>query len=1119
MIRDDATEAQLRAADPGASTWLAANAGSGKTRVLTDRVARLLLNGTAPQNILCLTYTRAAAAEMQNRLFARLGGWAMLPDADLRAALRELGEEVPLARLAGARRLFAQAMEVPGGLRIQTIHAFCAGLLRRFPLEAGVSPEFTELDERGGTLLRAAVAERLAQEEPGLTDAFLAHAPGDDIDPMLRAIAAGRTAFAAPFAGARLRAALDLPEGVSMAGLVAGLLGPETRDLLARLVPLLRAGSINDMKAGAVLAGVTGRADDLAVLESVFLYGEKAKAPFGAKAGTFPTRATRERAPGLVAELDGLMERVEAARPQRLALLSLAQAEALHRYARAFLARLDSEKTRRGVVDFDDLIARAEALLGNPEVAQWVLWKLDGGIDHILVDEAQDTSPRQWAVIRGLAQEFAAGEGARAVERTIFVVGDRKQSIYSFQGADPDEFDRMRGYFAAGLEQAGSTLRDGTLAWSFRSAPAVLRAVDAVFTGEHRQGLGEAAQHFAFRDAMPGRVDLWPPVPKEEEDEAPGDWTAPVDLIARRHPARILADRIAAQVAQMIATGTIPAAGGGMRRIGAGDILILVQRRSDLFHALIRALKAQAVPVAGADRLRVGAELAVRDIGALLRFLALAEDDLSLAAALRSPLLGWSEAELYALAAPRRGTLWEALRGSGRADTLAILDDLRARADFLRPYDLINRLLLRHDGRRRLLARLGPEAEDGIDALLAQALAYEATEVPGLTGFAEWMQTDDSDLRRHPGARGEALRVMTVHGSKGLEAPVVILPDCGVRSPRQNAPILPLDGGAGALWAAPAAEATPVQRALQDAARQRDAEERQRLLYVAMTRAESWLIVAAAGETGSGAESWHALVRAGLEQAGAVTAGMPGGAGLRLESGDWAAPVVGEQTLFRPAEPVSVDPVPVVTATPAAAVLAPSALGGAVILPGESDSDSGESEAALARGRLVHRLLEHLPEVPPDERPALAEAIVAGDPDAAPAGADTGLVASCLAMAAAFAPGGLAEAALAGTLPDGRRISGQVDRLEIGAEQVVLTDYKSNRLVPAHPGEVPEGILRQMGAYMHVLEEIWPGRRIEARILWTATGATMVLPRALVMAALQRACGGTPRLDAGRPGS
>ncbi|MCC7320099.1 MAG: double-strand break repair helicase AddA [Rubellimicrobium sp.] len=1109
MIRDDATINQIRAADPAQSTWLAANAGSGKTRVLTDRVARLLLRGTRPQNILCLTYTKAAAAEMQNRLFARLGAWAMLPDADLRAALTELGEEPPegQAGLSRARVLFAQAMEVPGGLRIQTIHAFCAGLLRRFPLEAGVSPDFTEMEERTAALLRAEIADRMAQgATQGVTDAFLAHASGEDLEPVLKEIVAGADLFAAPFDEPGLRSVLDLPEGLSLGGLVADLFDRDTTDLIAALIPILAAGSTTDQAAAEALRAMTGRLGDLPVLERLLLWGASAtkNAPYTAKGDRFPTRDTRARESAFTDALDTLMQRVEAARPLRLGLVTLARSKALHDFGHRFVHLYEEAKTRRGLLDFDDLIARARRLLGDPDVAQWVLWKLDGGIDHILVDEAQDTSPGQWAVIGGLAQEFAAGEGARRIERTLFVVGDRKQSIYSFQGADPDGFDAMRHRFAAELDRAGQGLHDHALAHSFRSAPVILRAVDEVFQGPHLSGLGaEAPQHRAFHAGMPGRVDLWPPVPVPEKEEESTDWTAPVDRIGTRHPARILSDRVADAVRDMVEGGVLPGVGGA-RRIGAGDILILVQRRSDLFHAIIRGLKTRGVKVAGADRLRVGAELAVRDIGALLRFLALAEDNLSLAEALRSPLFGWTEQELYTLAAHRPGpSLWEALRGSGRVDTLAVLDDLRRQADFLRPYDLINRLLVRHDGRRRLLARLGPEAEDGIDALLAQALAHEAGEVPGLTGFVEWMQTDETDFKRPMESRGDAVRVMTVHGSKGLEAPIVILPDCAKRSYRDRDAFLGHRGRA--IWPMPKEEATPLQVALRDEARRKDEDERRRLLYVAMTRAEQWLIVAAAGDTGSGGDSWHAMAEEGLTRAGAVAAGLPGGAGLRLEGGDWdvAAATGAEDVAPQSPAPVAVDSAPVVVPE-ADRMLAPSDLGGAVILPGETDPQEGE--AALARGRLIHRLLEFLPAAAPGDRPALARAICAADPDMTAAGGIDGIVTEALALAQLLAPGDLCEVGVAGVLPDGRRIAGLVDRLTVTAERVTITDYKTNRLVPARPEDVPEGILRQMGAYSHMLEAVYPGRTIEALILWTATATVMPLPRALVMAALRRAC-------------
>ena len=1123
--RDEATETQVRAADPAASTWLAANAGSGKTRVLTDRVARLLLSGTDPQRILCLTYTKAAAAEMQNRLFKRLGEWAMLEEGRLRRALEDLGAPGPVdgAAIAAARRLFARAIETPGGLKIQTIHSFCAGLLRRFPLEAGVPPDFTEMDDRAAALMREEVLQDLADgEDPEAVDALAGLVSGDDVDRLLAALSARAAAFDPPLDEAGARRLFGLPGNLTDEALVAEVLtGGEDR-LCAALVPLLLASGTNDAKAGAKLRDLDLAAPDLetlVVLEGLLLYGATVKknTPFTAKTGDFPTKPLREgAAAALMPDLEALMERVEAARPRRIAFAAAGKCAALHRFARAFLPRYAERKARRGWLDFDDLITRAAALLSDRGVAQWVLWRLDGGIDHILVDEAQDTSPAQWQVIERLAEEFTAGEGARAVARTIFVVGDKKQSIYSFQGADLTAFDKMRDHFATRFRAAGAALVDRTLAHSFRSAEAVLRLVDLTFDERLHRGIGGPTKHLAFHGGLPGRVDLWPPVPKPDAP-ADQDWDDPVDRLPGDAAPVVLARRIAAVLKGLIDAGTmLPTAKGGPRPMGAGDVLILVQRRSDLFAEIIRACKAAGLPVAGADRLKLGAELAVRDLAALLSFLATPEDDLSLAAALRSPLFGWSENDLFRLAHPRpdRAYLWEALRRSEEhGETRRILSDLRDAADFLRPYDLIERVLTRHDGRRKLIARLGPEAEDGIDAFLAQALAFERMEVPSLTGFLVWLETDEVEVKRQLSSGQGAIRVMTVHGAKGLEAPVVILPDTAQRRNDVKDQVLVLDGGA-AVWKAAAADSPPEIEAARTAIERRQEEERMRLLYVALTRAEVWLMVAAAGDVGSGTDSWHATVADGMARAGAVPLADPvlaaAGVGevLRLSSGDWPAP---DPSATAGAAPPAAADLPgwVGTVPPHwpedEKPLSPSDLGGAKALPGEGGA---ETEVALRQGRQLHLLLEHLPDWPRADWPTLARDLLAAEAaedEVAERLAEARALLDAPALAAVFAPGTLAEVDLTAILPDlhGRRIRGTVDRLIVAPDRVLAVDFKTNAVVPATPAEVPDGIQRQMGAYAAALGQIYPGRAVEVAVLWTRTGALMPLPTALVMAALR----------------
>ncbi|WP_235937865.1 double-strand break repair helicase AddA [Pseudoroseicyclus tamaricis] len=1119
-MTDAASLNQHRAAAPEHSTWLAANAGSGKTRVLTDRVARLLLGGAEAANILCLTYTKAAAGEMQNRLFSRLGAWAMLGDEELRAELASLGEAGPFGpdELADARTLFARAIEVPGGLRIQTIHAFCAALLRRFPLEAGVGPGFTEMEEREAELLRREIFEEMASgDDVALVDGLAAHLSGEQaLTGLLAELAGKASVFAAPADLDTLRAALAVHEGETMEELCADIPWIGCEEDVAAAGRVLTSSGPNDRRLGEALTSVDWsqplRAVDLEVLEGQLLTGSGAKEPFSAKIGTAPTKGVQASNPEILDWLDPLMSRIEAARPRRLALNALARAEALHAFAHRFVARLAEEKTRRGLLDFDDLITRASRLLVDRRVADWVLYRLDGGIDHILVDEAQDTSPGQWQVIEHLAREIVSGEGARGLGRTLFVVGDMKQSIYSFQGADPEGFARMREHFAAQLPPPG--LQASVLQHSFRSAQAVLDAVDLTFARvEEAPLLPDANRHIAFRPEMPGRVDLWPALPKDES--APDlEFESEEDPVESRKAQTELAEQIASEIRRMIAEERLPVEEERgvwrARAIHEGDILILVRgRQKALYSEIIRACKAAGLAVAGKDRVKLASELAVRDIGAVIRFLALDDDNLSLAAALRSPLFGWSEQRLHRLAQPRGGkTLWQALRASNEREALAILTDLRDRSDYLRPYDLIMRLLTHHRGRKRLLERLGVEAEEGIDALLAQALAYERREIPSVTGFAEWMQTEEIDIKRPLGRAERRIRVMTVHGAKGLEAPIVILPDCATRPEQYRGAVL---GEAPPFWAPKKDEMPPPLPGLREEALEADRREELRLLYVAMTRAEKWLIVAAAG-TADKERDWHKLVADGLAHGTSVDLDTPAGLGRRLATGNW--PEAGAEAADAPPAPpppapLELAPLPAASAAPA--LVSPSDLGGAKILPGDT-ALNGDGAAARRRGTQFHLLFEHLPALREAERGAAGRALLAAMEDPPEAEEAARLVADVRRLIAApdlapiFAAGTLAEVELTASPPafHGRRLFGAIDRLIVTPEEVHAIDFKTNRIPPERPAATPEGILRQMAAYREMLREIYGVRPLRLSVLWTATGQLMTLPDALLDEALLR---------------
>ncbi len=1103
---DEATLNQIAAADPARTTWLTANAGSGKTRVLTDRVARLLLAGTAPERILCLTYTKAAATEMQNRLLSRLGKWAMLPEDKLRAELTQLGETGD-PDLPQARRLFARAIETPGGLKVQTIHSFCAALLRRFPLEAGVPMGFAELDDRSARALRAQILDDMAEAgDPAVRDLTRLQS-GDNLDGFLAGLS--QVDYQAPPDPAVIWRALDLPVGLDADSMLATVFTGIEGDLFDALIPILRTGKTTDAKLAATLSQGRWRDPGMADLWRLcgcLLTGGGAKVPFSAKTGSIPTKDLRLGACApFMDDLEDLMVRVELARPQALALATAEKTLALHRFGHAFTSRMTDEKAAHGWLDFDDLIHRTAQLLEESSMAQWVLWRLDGGIDHILVDEAQDTSPDQWRVIRRLTDEFTGGDGAHDRPRTLFVVGDPKQSIYSFQGADIAVFEDMRDRFGTDFAAVQQPMQQRGLAHSFRSSPAVLSLVDAVFQGDAAQGLGDPPRHVAFRSTLPGRVDIWPALPEPETAERP-DWTQPVDAPAENDANTELARTTARQIRDMLGTPILDAKSGDLRPIGPGDIQILVQRRSDLFGSLIAELKSAGLPVAGADRLKLAAELAVRDITATLSVLATPEDDLSLAAALRSPLFAMSEDDLFHLSQRKKGEfLWAKLRESQHLVSLDILNDLAARADYVRPYDIIARLLTRHGGRAALLARLGPEAEDGIDELLSQALAYEQVETPSLTGFLVWLQSDDVQVKRQlPSGEGGLIRVMTVHGSKGLESPVVILPETQKRRADSRQRIVRVDDMP--VWKGAATDRCDAVALAVAEWDQRQDEERRRLLYVAMTRAESWLIVAAAGDTGDGLDSWYSMIADGATRADLTRSKLPVtglGDGLRLSFGDWpeqavaghAASAIPEAApdwaLRMPPHPA--DYVSVLTAT---------GLGGAKVIAAQTQ---GDRDAAMLRGTRLHLLLEHLPGYPADDWPRLARTLMAGAEGGLPDATELDdllseardlIAAPALDAILRPAPGTqvLPEVALTTPMPDGRTLNGIVNRLVIAPDHVMAVNYKTNSTVPATPEATPEGILRQMAAYRLALRGIWPDRPVRVAVLWTQTAQLMELP-------------------------
>ncbi len=1124
--RREADVNQGRAADPAHSVFVIANAGSGKTKVLVDRIARLLLQGSRPSAFLCITYTKAAAAEMQRRLFERLGGWCVADDARLREDLDRLGAQG--VNLARARALFAQALETPGGLKIQTIHAFCERLLARFPLEAGVPPGFQIADEaRAGALLaeaRAAAALGLGSPQEAFKR-FARRLSGDALEELLDRLASRRADFR-HFAERRqgeLFAAQALRDrhGVVVGSetLVSAFVDALDRPAIWETVETLEASSTNDRRLGGRVRRAldqidSGGAPDV-IAQAFFAIAFNDN---GERYKTAATATLTKQHPWLAHRLENVTDAIVALRDRFNASERAEDAAA----ALALGLNLDENysraKDRAGALDFDDLIERALDLLCKSDAAPWVLYKLDGGVDHILIDEGQDTSPGQWDLITPLQEEFFAGLGARERVRTVFAVGDPKQSIYAFQGADPARFLDEAQRLSNRAANAGSSFIGPELRTSFRSVPQVLDAVDKTFARKPlvaaEPARSDVVRHFASRADEDGVVEVWP-LCRRPLAKAAKPWDAPIDVELGSSVHAVLASTLAERVKAMIAAREAVWEKGARRAVRAGDVLALVRKRGPLFRELIRAFKRAGLPVAGADRMTLCDELAVEDCLALMRVALDPADDLALACVLKGPWLGLTDddADLFPLAYGRRvgETLLQRLQAetsdryaSARAFAAALIE----RADW-EPFRFLSWALeTAHDGARTgwecVFARLGPESRDPLEELLQRALKPAGHAAATLQRFVHDVEFDAGQIKRELEAETGAIRVMTVHGAKGLEAPVVILADttAGVDDKPDNGLIFDDDDGPFVSFRSRDDDAKVSQARLGHA--QRMQSEHWRLLYVAMTRARDRLIVcggqhgnAVAGEA---PESWRLAVEQALQELGAAPMETPFGEGLR-----WGRPATAPESPEAETSKPLTPPLWAkrsfgsVTSTVAAAPSRLKQIDPLLFSP------RGEGRSRFRRGVLIHGLLQRLPELPRDGRFDAALAWLARQgvqENAREALAKEALsVTESSAFAAAFGVNSRAEAPVVGEVL-GMQVRGVVDRLVVEQSRVLVLDFKTDRPAPMDPNLTPQEYVLQLALYAEVLKQIFPKKALNCALLWTEAPRLMELSAAQLAGAL-----------------
>ncbi len=1119
---------QRTASDPRHSSWVSANAGTGKTHVLVDRLMRLLLAGAEPGRILCLTFTNAAAAEMSNRLHERLARWAVIEEAELAAEIAELeGRNPAQANCAAARSLFARTLEAPQGLRIDTIHGFCRHLLTRFPIEAGVAPNFRVSDQHmTNDILRAARDAVLARAAPG-ADAALAAALArvsrevDEagFDKLFREIARQRSVWRRSLASreaiagkaAALRAALSLEEGETPHRVIRAALQATPGPALARAVKTLAGnGSAGDLQtAGGIEKFLAAREGD--DFEAAFdAYCAVLLTQAGAPRKKLVTKRVGDKAPEAAQLLAQEQARIlQACRRAGAARMAQA-AESLWHLAAAFLDQFERLKAARGLLDYEDLIEKTRRLLCERRAAAWVLYKLDGGLDHILIDEAQDTSPAQWEVIRALTDEFFAGLGARDAppgRRSLFTVGDPKQSIFSFQGASLAAFSEQRAHFEKTIPASGAVFAPVRLETSYRSVRQILEAVDRVFAQEALQAsvtdAGAPIRHKAFR-AQSGEAVVWP-----RAESAPGGgieaWQAPAQNVPPASPQAQLASDIAEEIQALLRGG-----------VQAGEIVILVRRRTEFIARMMQALEARGIAAAGADRLVVGEHIAVMDLMALGRFCLLPEDDLNLAALLKSPVCGLGDEDLIALAALRstRGaaSLWQALKVRAGRDPRAgrAVDVLRAslaQADYAPPFEFFAGHLSARNMRRALLAHTGPEANDPLDKFLDLALDYERAHPPSLQGFLQWMTGARAEISRDMDHGGAAVRLMTVHSAKGLEADIVFLPDIPPHAPAPEVFFAHTPAGAFPLWRVEKRFCPELAQQALDARAKQEREEAHRLLYVAMSRARNRLYVC--GYRGGRAPpegNWHDLTAPHLAQR------LPGEGPAQEREGPRPAAGGADRRASR-ALPGWAKTAPVAAEAPP--LLRPSRAGGRAAADRAPASGPGASLDPRRRGAIIHAGLDLAAGLPAPARARALKRFLSAPGRGLAAAAQRAIFAEIETLLARpelarfFGSGTRGEAPFAAGLRDeksGRtwRISGRIDRLCVPEHgEIAILDYKSG--LPAPKTATPERDLRQMALYRAAIRAIWPGRPVAAFLLWTSGPVLLRLPDPALDQALTRA--------------
>ena len=1096
-ITRQASIKQQQAASPEQSVWVSANAGTGKTRVLTNRILRLLVGGAEPHEILAVTYTRAAAAEMKNRLAIETARWAIIGESELKASIHDVGIEKPTQdNIERARRLFAELLDKPAGIKIETVHAFAQSILKRFPIEAETQPTFkVASDEETREIKQRAIDSVLSEENSKLQESLKFLAQIIDVE-QLKTMAS--EFFKAPqylahakknpkefranlFNALGCKDAADDPKAARENIIAAANAATSRRKSeMQALAEIIKDGNKTEQKIAQAIkdyfAPTGGGLDDYA---DIFLTkgGEVRKTHISKK------NITDHPHLKIIFEEEG--ERISAAKKQ-IAAINIAEINShLYNAAAEIANRYDNQKRQDGLMDYDDLIAKTTNLLDQKGAPSWVAYKLDQGLKHIMIDEAQDTSPQQWRLLSAIADEFFANQKDEDENfgRTLFSVGDYKQSIYSFQGARPELFNGQKEKFKAAAKNAKKDFAEIELNISFRTNQTILDIVDAIAETGGGEGLGHMPHHRASRQGDSGFIEIMEPLQDNlDEPPEPFDATRPYqgDKIQIE-----LAKKVAAKLKEWIGRRYLPSKNRVMQ---AGDIIILLQKRGGLWTIIDRELRRQGLPVASADKIKVNDSIAIEDLLALGDAMLLPEDDLNLASVLKSPLFGLSENHIFEIAYGRKNKTIQQRLQSLAAESPVYkaandrLEDWLKIAEQTTPYEFYRRVLTTPI-RLAFTKRLGENAIHAIAQFLDIIAEFEGEKTSTLQTLINHIRRADIDIRLENDARASnEIRIMTVHGAKGLEAPVIVMPDT-LKQRKPNPLTYPLTysptyllGGDMPIYAPAEGSRLDAIIEAKEKIKNQQRDEDNRLLYVALTRAEDGLLVAGFEQSRKREYegSWYEKIATAAAKIDPI----------KLRGQD-------RQAIKTPEEKSpEADRYPQwIHQTPAPEDAQYTTLSPSQQPSGKSPMGEGRQKAML-RGTLIHRLLEILPGLDDEAQTRAAGRIIAplvpqefSQSEANAAIAEAQNLMQSDALNPIFSKHGRAEVPITGEV-NGQNFQGIIDRLVIEEERITIIDFKSGK-PPENNADIPESYQQQMEIYSQIIRQIWPERSVRAALVFT----------------------------------